>query len=418
MTIPITTPQIGATGVVPSGAEQALSQAKAWFDVAAMAMQRRQELDIAREKLAQDREQFELQKKIAGPTIAGMELDNERKKRDFQRQDEDYAAQDEALKIFTGALPQAHDMQAWGQVIAGVKDPAVGRHLMENIRGMFDLQNQQATGRKTAADAAQVEAHNNADVATQGILQRYGAAKLATVPGQRAALAEVAALAGPERANELANAFNVGSGRHHLWAGPDGFLYDHDTKLGEVRQLKSVGTKAGNALNQEAIKRGAQTIVELLDEQSRIIDAAGLRGSKNPSLAQVAQTARFLGIPTEGLANILRSNPQQVTQMLKTRFAHNYVGLLPHSRSAANLLNNLTESYWAPGGSSDELLARAQQDRIRLRAIMAGVASGRITDLTRIPGFSDALKAAASENTPQAADSAAGPNPLDWLNPQ
>lgn len=412
----IQTPQIGTTGVVQQ--PNAVEQLGSGFQLIQLALQRRQELEQKRQELLQRQEEFELNKKIAGTQLAGAELDNEKKRRDFKAQEADLAAQDEALKIFTGALPQVHDMNAWGQVIAGVKDPAVGRHLMENIRGMFDLQNTQATGRKTAAEATGLETHNAADTATQGILQRYGATKLATVPGQRAALAEVAALAGPERANELANAFNVGSGRHHLWAGPDGFLYDHDTKLGEVRQLKSVGTKAGNALNQEAIRRGAQTIVELLDEQSRIIDAAGLKGSKNPSLAQVAQTARFLGIPTEGLANILRSNPQQVTQMLKTRFAHNYVGLLPHSRSAANLLTNLTESYWAPGGSSDELLARAQQDRIRLRAIMAGVASGRITDLTRIPGFSDALKAAASENAPTGADTTAGPNPLDWLNPQ
>lgn len=412
MTIPIQNVQLGATGFVqqPDVGQQ--------LEVVAQALQRRQQIQLAKQKLAQEREQFELQKKIAGTELAGTELDNEKKRRDFKAQEQDLVDQDDAEKIFVGALPQAHDMAAWGQVIAGVKNPGVGRHLMERIGEMFTLQGREATQRKTSADAAQVEAHNTADVATQGILQRYGATKLATVAGQRAALAEVAALAGPERANQLADAFNVGSGRYQHYAGPDGFLYIIDTKTGDVRQSRTVGTKAGNALNQEAVRRGAQTIVELLDEQSKIIESVGLKGSKNPSLAQVAQTARFLGIPTEGLANILRSNPQQVTQMLKTRFAHNYVGLLPHSRSAANLLTNLTESYWAPGGSSDELLARAQQDRVRLRAIMAGVASGRITDLTRIPGYSDALKAAASENAPAGADSTAGPNPLDWLNPQ
>ena len=156
----------------------------------------------------------------------------------------------------------------------------------------------------------------------------------------------------------------------------------------------TVGQKV--AVNQDAIQRGAKTIVDLLDEQSSVINKAGLAGSKNPTLAQLAQTARVLGIPTEAVANFARSDPQQLTQLLKTRFAHNYIGLLPHSRGSAQLLTNLVESYWAPAGSSPATLARAEQDRNKLRAMLDQIAKGKI-DLSKLPGFSEAAQAAAAE---------------------
>ena len=384
------------------------------FQVIALALQKRQELEAAKQKLTLDREKFELQKKLTGTEIAGMELEHEKMKRAFKAQDEDLVAQDEALRIFTGNLPTAHDPQAWGQVFANVKDPRVGAHLMTLIQGMTELRGKGATAESTELGNRKTIFGINQDQLTRSILQRYGP-RLTTERGQQQAIAEIAANAGPEAANSVASAFNVGAGRYHNWAGPNGYMYIIDTKNGRVRQGEFVGTKAVGAANQEAVRRGAATIVELLDEQSRIAEK-DIKGTQNPTLAEIAATSRVLGVSTEALANLWRTNPQQVTQLLKTRFAHNYVGLLPHSRSAANLLRNLTESYWAPPNSSISTLQRAEADRKILRAIMHDVATGKVTDWTRIPGFG-AAAAAASEEAGQAppTDPNAPPaNPMDW----
>lgn len=133
MTIPIQTPQIGTTGVVQPGPNLG--------ELIVHALQKRQELEQARQELTQRREQFELNKKIAGSQLAGAELDQEKKKRDFKAQDEDLVAQDEALRIFTGGLAQANDPQAWGRIVAGVKDPRVATHLMSRLQEMVTLQN-------------------------------------------------------------------------------------------------------------------------------------------------------------------------------------------------------------------------------------------------------------------------------------
>jgi len=230
------------------------------------------------------------------------------------------------------------------------------------------------------------------DTAVRTALGKYEG-RLDDPTTQRKALADVAAI-DPNAAKGLADAFNVGSDRYKNFIAPDGFNYILDSKLGVTRKDRAVGQKV--AVNQDAIQRGAKTIVDLLDEQSGIIKQTGLAGSKNPTLAQLAQTARVLGIPTEAVANFLRSDPQQLTQLLKTRFAHNYIGLLPHSRGSAQLLTNLTESYWAPAGSSPATLARAEQDRNKLRAMLDQIAKGNI-DLSKLPGFSEAAQAAVAE---------------------
>lgn len=137
MTIPIAPVNISPplAPPAPSGVEQFFKG----YEVVALALQRRAELEQAKQQLLQDREKFELQKKLTGTQISGMELEQEKMKRQFKAQDEDLVAQDEALRIFTGNLPTANDPKAWGQVIANVKDPLVGGHLMNLIQGMFEL---------------------------------------------------------------------------------------------------------------------------------------------------------------------------------------------------------------------------------------------------------------------------------------
>lgn len=139
MTIPFQTPQIGTTGVVqaPNPVEQLVSG----FQVVQLALQKRQELEQARQELAQRREQFELNKKIAGSTLAGMELDQEKKKRDMKAAEDDLAAQSEALRVFTGSIPELGNPQGIGHVIAGIKDPKVAAHFFTLLQAGLTTQN-------------------------------------------------------------------------------------------------------------------------------------------------------------------------------------------------------------------------------------------------------------------------------------
>lgn len=122
LTIPINPVHTGTTGVVER------PQISPGIALILHALQQRQELGLARQKLAQDQQEFELRSKIAGTQLEGMKLENEKRKRDFKQQDEDLAAQDEALRIYTGSLPQLGDPQGIGTVIAGIKDPKVAAH--------------------------------------------------------------------------------------------------------------------------------------------------------------------------------------------------------------------------------------------------------------------------------------------------
>jgi len=106
--------------------------------------------------------------------------------------------------------------------------------------------------------------------------------------------------------------------------------------------------------------------------------------------------------------------------MLRTRFSHLYIGLLPHSRSSQQLLENLAESYWAPAGSGTPLLQKAERDRRHLYRILADLRDGKLTDMSRLPGWQAAASAAAAEGTqvPPTQPGAPPPNPDDWVRPQ
>jgi hypothetical protein len=101
------------------------------------ALQQRREIELRKKKLAQDQEQFELNKRIAGSQIEGQDLINAERKAKLKKEEEDTAAQDQAHQIFVGNLTRANDMAGWGEVIVGVKDRAVGRHLMDYIKDYF-----------------------------------------------------------------------------------------------------------------------------------------------------------------------------------------------------------------------------------------------------------------------------------------
>lgn len=404
--IPFNPPRIGTTGVLEP-------QVPPGIAVLMQALQHRQELDIQRQRLRRDQEQLELQRSVAGPQIEAAKLEIDRRRREMQAAEDDLKAKDQAYQIVVGNLPRLMDNSAWGEVVAGVKDPAVAAHVMSYRDQYLKQANQAAETQRTSAQATALEMQNQADVATREILGRYGT-QLRTTRGQRDAIAEVASVAGPEEANRLASAFNTGAGRYQHWAGPDGFLYLIDSKTGDVRQNRQVGVRGQTSFSQEGVKRGASSIVELIDEATALLKQDP-NADIEPRLARTAENARVLGIPLGAFANDVRTPSQQQFSQLRTRFAHIYVGLLPHSRSAAKLLENLTESFWAAPGANTTLRAQSERDRRNLRQMMADVAAGKLTDLSRIPGFAEAMRAAAAEGTetPQG-DTTATPNYDDY----
>jgi hypothetical protein len=299
-----------------------------------------------------------------------------------------------------GALVHYHSLvQDYNKTVLQRQEEVASQAQVEHT----DLLNDQA---RTQAIAAAKKAAD--EVATQRILQ---AADLTTDQGQLKAVRQVLQQVGAEAAGRIATTLNTGTGFDKLVA-PDGTLYvGHN---GKWRRDINIGAKT-KAL-EDASRRNAGLAVDLLDEQSKVIRDLGIGASKNPTPAAIAEASRVLGISTEGLSNWLRNDPEQLTRMLRTRFSHLYIGLLPHSRSSQQLLENLAESYWAPAGSGPQLLARAERDRRHLRALLADLRDGKVTDWSRLPGWTDAANAAAAEGIPQTGQpgTTVVPNPDDW----
>lgn len=304
-----------------------------------------------------------------------------------------------------GALVNYHKfVQDYNQSVLQSQQETASRAQVEHTRALTDLSQIQA------ANAARAVAD---DKTMQNIL---AGADLTSDAGQRGAIRRILQTVGPEAADRVARTLNVGAGRYGHVVGPDGYLYITDSQSGRVRRDTVVGQR--NQLTQEALQRNARTLVDLLDEQSKLIRDLGIGASKNPTAAGIAEASRVLGVSTEGLSNWLRNDPEQFTRMLRTRFAHNYVGLLPHSRSSEALLQNLAESYWAPAGSGAALLQRAERDRRTLRQVLQQLANGSLTDMSRLPGFAQAAAAAAAEGqqAPQTGQPGTTviPNPDEW----
>ena len=304
-----------------------------------------------------------------------------------------------------GALVNYHALvQDYNKAVLQRQSEVTGQVTAEHTRTLNDLGQLKAMAdRKAAADEA----------TTQQIL---ATSDLASDVGQRRAIRDVLQKVGADAADKLAKTLNVGQGRYRYLIGPDKQGYSFDTKGDTLRLDRSFTVKDPAAL--EAQRRNAGLVVDLLDEQSKLIRDLGIESSKNPPLAAIAEASKVLGISTEGLSNVVRTDPQQLTRMLRTRFEHLYVGLLPHSRSSEALLHNLSESYWSPAGSGTPLLKRAERDRQSLRQIIIDLRDGKTSDWSRLPGFAEAAKAALAEGQTPTPDTQiqSSTNPDDWVN--
>lgn len=133
MTIPIQQPQINPQFVQ--------NQQTPGLEVLARALQQRQELEMARQQLRRQQEQFELNKRIGGAQLEGMELENAKKKKELKDAEDDLLARDQALQIFTGNLPRLGDANGVGEVIAGIKDKRIAAHFYNYLQDHMQVVN-------------------------------------------------------------------------------------------------------------------------------------------------------------------------------------------------------------------------------------------------------------------------------------
>lgn len=115
-------PQIGSTGLHQ---QPGIAEAVAPL---LHALSERRKLDLARQELQQKQQQFEIQQKMFGKQMEGMDLANELKKRELAASEKDLVARDQAIQLYTGNLPQLNNPKGVGEVIARIKDPAVAAH--------------------------------------------------------------------------------------------------------------------------------------------------------------------------------------------------------------------------------------------------------------------------------------------------
>jgi len=422
MTIPITTPQIGTTGVVrqPSILEQIAPVLEQITQQKMAQAQIENYRSLAEERKAAIAKQArDLQDQADAATAFYNHLSGAAVRLKPEKPSKEGVPSHQGVDETTGtliplpqferglgpgALVHYHQLvQDYNQTVLQRQQEVSSQAQVEHTRQITDLARIQAE-RDTQAIAD--------DKRTQQIL---AATDLTTDAGQLRAVRRILQEVGPHAAGPVAQTLNTGTGFDKLVA-PDGSLYvGHN---GKWHLDRNIGAKA-NQVVVDAQRRNAGLAVDLLDEQSKVIRDLGIGSSKNPTLAAVAEGSRVLGISTEGLSNWLRNDPEQLTRMLRTRFSHLYVGLLPHSRSAGQLLENLSESYWAPAGSGTPLLRRAERDRQSLRRILVDLRDGRTTDWSRLPGWAEAASAAVQEgNTvPQGGVGGGGAgstNPDDW----
>lgn len=104
------------------------------MEVLLSVLQHRQEINQRQQALDREMQQFELNKKLAGPQYENSVLDAEKKKRDLKTQQDDIAAQSEAHRLFAGSLTHIDDPQAMGEVVSQIKDPLVAQHFTQYLK--------------------------------------------------------------------------------------------------------------------------------------------------------------------------------------------------------------------------------------------------------------------------------------------
>ena len=332
MTIPINPVHLGSTGVVQNQntpEERFFQLLQTGIQSGQLAADRRARIEIAIENLRRQREQFELNKMIAGPQMEGQKLENKKKERQLKHDEEDLTAQEEANRVFTSNIMTATDPKSWGHVIASVKDPLVRDHLMTDIKNYFDVAQEHFA-------AAGMTPEGNA------IRLNTGTGEFGVSPIKRAQ----PGVGGVLQQKAQMGAVNSIDVIDHMLA-----LYDRDKTADVVPQ--------------------ASALME------------GISG-----IPVVGKMAR--GTVEAQRQQRMTSNQQQYQGYLDT-FTHNTVGLLPGSRQSIALFNNLRNSYGRLPGQSDAAGAAKIEQLRRLRARLLDFVQGKPVRLDDVLGreFSD-----------------------------
>ena len=225
--------------------------------------------------------------------------------------------------------------------------------------------------------------------------------------GLAQAVAEVAAAAGPERAQQVAQALSATEGRFVPIVGTTGDIYTLNARTGIVsRTPYNSGAKAGSLSNEEA-RIAASQIVDAIDRQETLLrqtataDVLPLAASVSRGLERVPVIGGAAAGLMDPVAQAAMSPEQQQFQQLGDVIVHNYGALLPRGQRSRYLLENFRSSFIPKAGASPQARQNARRTLRDLRAKLVPLMQGQTIDLRRLPFWNDAAKdAAATPATP------------------
>lgn len=270
------------------------------------ALEQRRELDLKKQKIQQEREQFELNKRLIGTEIEGAELLNAKRKKELKDAEDDLLAQDQAYQLWVGNLPRAGDMRQWGEVIAGVKDKRVAGHLMGYVEDFFKAGAQQATATGTELRNDGMRRDLDEDTQIQDVLGRFSQRSWNrnTI---RQAIGQVVAI-NPQKAGQVASALNA-------------LLPDYQIQVNDDGTVAYIPRSPGETVGEVQPRRPT-------DEQNKVANYAVRVLEANATMTDLERRFPGIGQRVDGIIRTVRSIEQYpvvgralATQALKAAIA-------------------------------------------------------------------------------------------------
>ena len=247
----------------------------------------------------------------------------------------------------------------------------------------------------------QKETASKTQLALGQLLNSYSAGDVSDPVRQHSLLLHAAAIAGPEAAQQLAEALKPISGRFTGIVGNDGDIYTLNQENGQVTKTGYNGGAKGKAGVAPARLQAAARIA-----LQQITDMDALLKSKPdadimPSLAAGIANAKAgtgIGGAVAGFLNPLAQKTltpeQQMFQRMGDALSHTYTGLIGATGSRSQWLFQSIRNSVIPQGGQDNPEVRADAARIRnnLKGMFSDMAAGRTIDMTKLPYFTEAMQ--------------------------
>lgn len=387
--IPIQQPNINPP--TPSGGDSG-----GGLQLLVQALQHRQQLDIAKKKLALDQMHFELQKQLVGSEVAGNEADTAKKRLDLKERELQSVADDEAMQLVHGNLMRLSDPKVWGEILSKVKDKRVAGSIVQ-------LRDHYLTSEKLAQETAEQPA----------IAQDIGAAGNLANPQNAQKLVAQIAMRSPVKAEQFARAWQALGDNFTPVVGPTGQVLGFNHRNSSVVDTKfNVGAKGEGTVKPEELGLAASNIIDALEDVRKFVKedkdadimpmvSAGIAGAKTAGQGSFGgAVAGFLG----PLGTSLMSPGQLKVRRRREVFKHTYTSFLPKSRGQIAIIESVADMAFPKAGENDPEV-RADAARLRdeiqtkVRKIYAKLkAGGNVSsDLASLPGFNAAVAAAAAD---------------------